>query len=107
MDNQVLDRYDTQGFNHVRAVANDDPVSQMRARDEAVADRFDQYLNDRDEFLDLIHDEWVDPDVLYTTCKALINASMLKMDNHVNTFAKSLAFTFMDALKTKAERKAL
>lgn len=106
MDNQVLDRLDTQGFNHVRSVPNDDPVSQMRAREDAVGDLYDQYLHDDAQIVDLVADGIIDEDVFAGQIRALINASALNMHDHTLTIAKSLAFTFMDALKTKAERKA-
>lgn len=103
MDNQVLDRLDTQGFNHVRAVPNDDPVSQMRAREREIAELMDEYMDDGDQILDCVHNEVIDPDVFCCLVRAGIQALDMEDEAHVNTIGKSFFTEYRNAMRIKAE----
>lgn len=103
MDNQVLDRYDTQGFNNVRAVAADDPVSQMRAREREIAELMESYFDEDDHVLDCIHNEVIDPEVFSSLIRAGRCAYKLKDDAHLLVIAKSLMYQFDNAMRIKAE----
>jgi len=103
MDNQVLDRKDTQGFNHVRAVPNDDPVSQMRAREREIAELTDDYFDDDDQIIDCIADGVIDAEIFSCLVRAGRNARRMKDKSHFLVIAESLFVQFDNAMRIKAE----